>query len=143
VTAPLKTAVTVTSVSESSGEDTLAFKLRLPCTALLLPELEDNQLFADLLSGDQLTARATCVITDVSDDFDQVLRRVAFWGRHCVVEQIETTASLYSRSVRGHHVCVLVKQLAAGRLGIDGKGTNQQLLSNVVDELRAIATSKL
>ena len=29
---------------------------------------------------------------------------------------------------------------AAGRLGIDGKGTNQQLLANVVDELRAIVS---
>ncbi|XP_037068745.1 AP-3 complex subunit delta-1-like [Pollicipes pollicipes] len=140
VTAPLKLAASVTSHTESGG-DTLSFKLRLPCTALLVGQLDDKQLFSDLLAGDRLTARATCLVSEVTDDFNQVLRRVAFWGRHTVVEQIDTTASLYSRSICGDHVCVLVKQLAAGRLGIDGKGTNQQLLSNVVDELRAIVAS--
>ena len=43
----------------------------------------------------------------------QVLRRVAFWGRHTVVEQIDTTASLYSRSLYGDHICLLLKQLVS------------------------------
>ncbi|XP_043205811.1 AP-3 complex subunit delta-1-like isoform X2 [Amphibalanus amphitrite] len=141
VSVPLKLAASITSKTTSGDSDRLAFKLRLPVTSLLIGQLDDKQLFADLLSGDQLTARATCVVSEVTDDFNQVLHKVAFWGRHTVVEQIDTTASLYSRSVQGDHICLLLKQLAAGRLGIDGKGTNQQLLANVVDELRAIVCS--
>ncbi|KAF0299784.1 AP-3 complex subunit delta-1 [Amphibalanus amphitrite] len=141
VSVPLKLAASITSKTPAGDSDRLAFKLRLPVTSLLIGQLDDKQLFADLLSGDQLTARATCVVSEVTDDFNQVLHKVAFWGRHTVVEQIDTTASLYSRSVQGDHICLLLKQLAAGRLGIDGKGTNQQLLANVVDELRAIVCS--
>ena len=59
-------------VFQDGQSDRLAFKLRLPVTSLLIGQLEDKQLFADLLAGDQLTARATCVLSEVTDDFNQV-----------------------------------------------------------------------
>ena len=67
-------------VSQSGDSDRLAFKLRLPVCSLLIGQLDDKQLFADLLSGDQLTARATCVVTEVNDDFNQVSSGSAEWG---------------------------------------------------------------
>ena len=69
--------------------------------------------YADLLGKGDLTVKNTVNITGVELEFSHALARTCFFAHMSLVERIEQTASLYSCSIQGHHVCVLVKALVS------------------------------
>lgn len=127
----------------SEGEDVAVWR---PCTMTLtsvemltLPwKQPDQQLFADLLGSGKLTARVSCVVAHVRTKFETMLCWLSAVGRMCVVERVDTTASMYARSLSGHHLCILVKQLDRRQFGIDGKSDCQPLLESVIEDLKTI-----
>ncbi|XP_032481977.1 AP-3 complex subunit delta-1 isoform X2 [Phocoena sinus] len=52
-----------------------------------------------------------------------------------VVERVDSCASMYSRSIQGHHVCLLVKK-GEKSVSVDGKCSDSTLLSNVLEEMK-------
>lgn len=91
-------------------------------------------------------------------DFGSALEVLSAALHMVVVEHIEDSASLYGCSIAQHHVCLLVKaQVCAdqtvscvsnsvislcvkdgGFLSVNAKGTESQLVSNLLDEIKAL-----
>ena len=91
-------------------------------------------------------------------DFPSALVAIAGSLQLVVVEQIEESASLYGSSIGSHHVCLLVKAgvspislsfflfvyslspffppQAGNTLSINAKGSNAQLVSSLLDEIK-------
>lgn len=53
-----------------------------------------------------------------------------------VVERVDSCASMYSRSIQGHHVCLLVKK-GESSVSVDGKSNDATLLSSLLEEMKA------
>lgn len=53
-----------------------------------------------------------------------------------VVERVDSCASLYSCSIQGHHVCLLVKK-GEKSVSVDGKCSDSTLLGNLLEEVKA------
>ncbi|CAG0900344.1 unnamed protein product, partial [Darwinula stevensoni] len=132
ITVPQKLRGTLTYMLEMPDGAThkkLDFSLRFPVTAFLLtglPPGEGEVGFARLLSGGELTAKGTVTVTEVSEEFPLVLSKLCSHLHTGLVERVDHTASLYARSIQGHHVALLVKALPGDRLTCDGKGSDQQ-----------------
>ncbi|KAG5847816.1 hypothetical protein ANANG_G00130210 [Anguilla anguilla] len=67
--------------------------------------------------------------------FHHLLARICFHHHFSVVERIDSCASMYSRSIQGHHVCLLVKSTEQ-TVSIDAKCDESALLGNVLDEIK-------
>ncbi|XP_076060659.1 adaptor-related protein complex 3, delta 1 subunit-like garnet isoform X2 [Oratosquilla oratoria] len=114
----------------------LPLKVDFAITSFLSGRTASRATFTDLLASGQLTARSSFTITDFQLPFCEVLAAVTHGGSLAVVEQVDSTASLYGRSLHGHHVCLLLKNATIGRLTVDGKSTEGTLLSNTLDHMK-------
>lgn len=138
VTAPQKLRGTLTYMvvmEDGLTHEKLDFTLTLPCSSFLIGSLYKRDTFAELLGSGDLTHKSSLVVPDATLDFSHALARTCFHAHFCVVEQVELTASLYSRSIQDHHLCLLIKALPNNRLSVDGKATNAQLLENIMEEI--------
>ncbi|XP_075527426.1 adaptor-related protein complex 3, delta 1 subunit-like garnet isoform X2 [Dermacentor variabilis] len=121
-----------------STHEKLDFKLHLPVSSYLIGTMSKRDTFAELLSGGELSAKGSITLDAVEYEFPHVLSKVCFHCHFTVVEQVGLSASLYSRSIQDDHICLLIKHMNPSRVLVDGKSTNSQLLSSLLDEVRSL-----
>uniref|UniRef100_A0AAV2L070 AP-3 complex subunit delta-1 n=1 Tax=Knipowitschia caucasica TaxID=637954 RepID=A0AAV2L070_KNICA len=119
---------------ESSTHEKLDFKLHFTCTSYLITTPCYSDAFAKLLESGDLKS-SSLRLESVNMPFHHLLARICFHHHFSVVERIDSCASMYSRSIQGHHVCLLVK--CSGQIvSIDAKCDEPTLLGNVLDEIK-------
>lgn len=121
--------------SETSQEK-LDFVLTLPCSSFMVGHLSHGDILTELLSGGQLTEKIKSEVDSGGQEFSQLLNTICYKCHLTLVEKIDQTASLYGHSLKGHHVCLLLKHNnGKGALVIEGKSDNNSLLSGIVEEI--------
>lgn len=126
---------------DASPQDKLDFWFHVGVSAFLSGTLLAGDSYTDLLSGGTLLHRSSILLRPVQPkQFSQVLAAICSKYHLSVIEQVDLTASLYCRSSRGHHVCLLIKSLPA-HLSVEAKSDSLQLLSSLLDELPAVFSS--
>uniref|UniRef100_A0A673WKR0 AP-3 complex subunit delta-1 n=1 Tax=Salmo trutta TaxID=8032 RepID=A0A673WKR0_SALTR len=134
-------------VKDSSTHEKLDFKLHFTCTSYLIttpcysvlcPDLNLRlncfDAYAKLLESGDLKG-SSLKLEGVNQPFHHLVARICFHHHFSVVERIDSCASMYSRSIQGHHVCLLVKT-ADQTVSIDAKCDEPGLLRNVLDEIK-------
>uniref|UniRef100_A0A8C7MS67 AP-3 complex subunit delta-1 n=1 Tax=Oncorhynchus kisutch TaxID=8019 RepID=A0A8C7MS67_ONCKI len=134
-------------VKDSSTHEKLDFKLHFTCTSYLIttpcysvlcPDLNFRlncfDAYAKLLESGDLKG-SSLKLEGINQPFHHLLARICFHHHFSVVERIDSCASMYSRSIQGHHVCLLVKT-ADQTVSIDAKCDEPGLLRNVLDEIK-------
>lgn len=119
---------------ESSTHEKLDFKLHFTCTSYLITTPCYSDAFAKLLESGDLKS-SSVRLEGVNMPFHHLLARICFHHHFSVVERIDSCASMYSRSIQGHHVCLLVKT-SGETVSIDAKCDEPMLLGNVLDEIK-------
>ncbi|XP_017262795.1 AP-3 complex subunit delta-1 isoform X1 [Kryptolebias marmoratus] len=119
---------------DSSTHEKLDFKLHFTCTSYLITTPCYSDAFAKLLESGDLKS-SSIRLEGVNMPFHHLLARICFHHHFSVVERIDSCASMYSRSIQGHHVCLLVKT-SAQTVSIDAKCDEPTLLGNVLDEIK-------
>ncbi|XP_046474561.1 AP-3 complex subunit delta-1 isoform X1 [Neodiprion pinetum] len=122
-----------------TSQEKLDFVLTLPCSSFMIGHISHKDILTELLSSGQLTEKIKNEVESSGQDFSQLLNTVCQKCNVTLVEQIDQTASLYGHSLKGHHVCLLLKHNnSKGTLMIEGKSDNNSLLSGIVDEISRI-----
>ncbi|KAL3868900.1 hypothetical protein ACJMK2_041656 [Sinanodonta woodiana] len=129
----------IVKTDDGSTHEKLDFRISFPCSTYILATPCNGPDFASLLSSGELSEKGTAKCTPLQPEFSTNLLRICFYNHFKVVERVDNSASLYSRSIQGHHICLLVKQVDQV-LSIDGKSTDSSLLSNVLDEIKITLT---
>uniref|UniRef100_A0A665VGF7 AP-3 complex subunit delta-1 n=1 Tax=Echeneis naucrates TaxID=173247 RepID=A0A665VGF7_ECHNA len=119
---------------DSSTHEKLDFKLHFTCTSYLITTPCYSDAFAKLLESGDLKG-SSVRLEGVNMPFHHLLARICFHHHFSVVERIDSCASMYSRSIQGHHVCLLVKT-SGQTVSIDAKCDEPTLLGNVLDEIK-------
>ncbi|XP_014597795.1 PREDICTED: AP-3 complex subunit delta-1 [Polistes canadensis] len=121
-------------------QEKLDFTINLSCSKFMIGHLSHKDILTELLKSGQLVSRIRKEILS-SQEFNAVLNTVCCKCNLTLVEQINDTASLYGHSLKGHHVCLLLKyNKSTGNLLIEGKGDNNSLLSGIADEITRLLT---
>ncbi|XP_016520205.1 AP-3 complex subunit delta-1 isoform X10 [Poecilia formosa] len=134
---PQKLKGTLTFIVKNEDDSThekLDFKLHFTCTSYLITTPCYSDAFAKLLESGDLKS-SSVRLEGVNMPFHHLLARICFHHHFSVVERIDSCASMYSRSIQGHHVCLLVKT-SAQTVSIDAKCDEPTLLGNVLDEIK-------
>uniref|UniRef100_A0A673W9A2 AP-3 complex subunit delta-1 n=1 Tax=Salmo trutta TaxID=8032 RepID=A0A673W9A2_SALTR len=137
----------IVKTEDSSTHEKLDFKLHFTCTSYLIttpcysvlcPDLNLRlncfDAYAKLLESGDLKG-SSLKLEGVNQPFHHLVARICFHHHFSVVERIDSCASMYSRSIQGHHVCLLVKT-ADQTVSIDAKCDEPGLLRNVLDEIK-------
>uniref|UniRef100_A0A8C4UK45 AP-3 complex subunit delta-1 n=1 Tax=Falco tinnunculus TaxID=100819 RepID=A0A8C4UK45_FALTI len=119
---------------EGSTHEKLDFKLHFSCASYLITTPCYSDAFAKLLESGDLHM-SSIKIDGISISFQHLLAKICFHHHFSVVERVDSCASMYSRSIQGHHVCLLVKK-GENSVSIDGKCNDSTLLSNLLDEMK-------
>ncbi|KAM9762583.1 AP-3 complex subunit delta-1 isoform 5-T5 [Menidia menidia] len=119
---------------DSSTHEKLDFKLHFTCTSYLITTPCYSDAFAKLLESGDLKS-SSLKLEGIIMPFHHLLARICFHHHFSVVERIDSCASMYSRSIQGHHVCLLVKT-SGQTVSIDAKCDEPTLLGNVLDEIK-------
>ncbi|KAA8589955.1 hypothetical protein FQN60_013320 [Etheostoma spectabile] len=119
---------------DSSTHEKLDFKLHFTCTSYLITTPCYSDAFAKLLESGDLKC-SSVKLEGVVMPFHHLLARICFRHHFSVVERIDSCASMYSRSIQDHHVCLLVKT-SGQTVSIDAKCDEPTLLGNVLDEIK-------
>ncbi|XP_029005396.1 AP-3 complex subunit delta-1 isoform X5 [Betta splendens] len=119
---------------DSSTHEKLDFKLHFTCTSYLITTPCYSDAFAKLLESGDLKG-SSVKLEGVDMPFHHLLARICFHHHFSVVERIDSCASMYSRSIQGHHVCLLVKT-SGPTVSIDAKCDEPTLLGNVLSEIK-------
>uniref|UniRef100_A0A3P9P8N7 AP-3 complex subunit delta-1 n=1 Tax=Poecilia reticulata TaxID=8081 RepID=A0A3P9P8N7_POERE len=133
---PQKLKGTLTFIVKNEDDSThekLDFKLHFTCTSYLITTPCYSDAFAKLLESGDLKS-SSVRLEGVNMPFHHLLARICFHHHFSVVERIDSCASMYSRSIQGHHVCLLVKTVST--VSIDAKCDEPTLLGNVLDEIK-------
>ncbi|XP_059146899.1 AP-3 complex subunit delta-1-like isoform X2 [Physella acuta] len=125
--------------SDGSTHDKVDFKINLPCSTYLVTTGCNSEHFASLLSNGELTEKSSIKFSPTDSQLSHLLAKTCFYLHFSVVEQIENSASLYSRSIQGHPVCLLVK-FSDGSLNVEGKSSDQTFLANILDDMKTLLT---
>ncbi|XP_013390011.1 AP-3 complex subunit delta-1-like isoform X2 [Lingula anatina] len=127
---------------DGATHDKLDFKLHLPCSSYLVPVSCKGDAFAEMLGSGNLNEKSSVTFNTSDSEFSIILAKICFYTHFSIVEQVDNTASLFSKSIQGHDICLLVKQLANKGISIDGKSTDSTLLSNVTEEIKTVLTKE-
>ncbi|TRZ02843.1 hypothetical protein DNTS_026717, partial [Danionella cerebrum] len=119
---------------EASTHEKLDFKLHFTCTSYLITTPCYSDAYAKLLESGDLKG-SSLRLESVHMPFHHLLARICFHHHFSVVERIDSCASMYSRSIQGHHVCLLVKS-SDQTVSIDAKCDEPSLLGNLLDEIK-------
>uniref|UniRef100_A0A669QBF4 AP-3 complex subunit delta-1 n=1 Tax=Phasianus colchicus TaxID=9054 RepID=A0A669QBF4_PHACC len=119
---------------EGSTHEKLDFKLHFSCASYLITTPCYSDAFAKLLESGDLHM-SSIKVDGISISFQHLLAKICFHHHFSVVERVDSCASMYSRSIQGHHVCLLVKK-GENSVSIDGKCSDPTLLSNLLDEMK-------
>uniref|UniRef100_A0A8C4MXD4 Adaptor related protein complex 3 subunit delta 1 n=1 Tax=Equus asinus asinus TaxID=83772 RepID=A0A8C4MXD4_EQUAS len=117
------------------GSHKLDFKLHFSCTSYLITTPCYSDAFAKLLESGDLSM-SSIKVDGISMSFQNLLAKICFHHHFSVVERVNSCASMYSRSIQGHHVCLLMKK-GEKSVSVDGKCNDSTLLSNLLEEMRA------
>lgn len=120
---------------EGSTHEKLDFKLHFSCTSYLITTPCYSDAFAKLLESGDLSM-SSIKVDGINMSFQNLLTKICFHHHFSVVERVDSCASLYSRSIQGHHVCLLVKK-GEKSVSVDGKCNDATLLSNLLEEMKA------
>ncbi|KAL8577686.1 AP-3 complex subunit delta-1 [Nucella lapillus] len=140
ITAPQKMRGTLTYIlksSDGSTQEKVDFRILLPCCSYLLTSPCKSEDFASLLGSGDLTAKGSVKVEVEGASFPHLLARLSFFTHFRVVEQVAESASLFSRSIQDHPICLLVK-MSNGALAVDGKSTDSSFLSNILEDVRTV-----
>ncbi|XP_076242708.1 adaptor-related protein complex 3, delta 1 subunit-like garnet [Calliopsis andreniformis] len=122
---------------ESTLQEKFDFSMPLTCRMLMSSNLSRKDVLTDLLTSGRIVYKARKEIF-LSQDFDVILYTICSKCNLTLVERIDDTASLYGISLKGDHMCFLLKyNKSSNNLVIEGKG-NSSLLSAVVCEILEI-----
>uniref|UniRef100_A0A4W5QZP3 AP-3 complex subunit delta-1 n=1 Tax=Hucho hucho TaxID=62062 RepID=A0A4W5QZP3_9TELE len=124
----------IVKTDDSSTHEKLDFKLHFTCTSYLITTPCYSDAYSKLLESGDLKG-CSLKLEGVNQPFHHLLARICFHHHFSVVERIDSCASMYSRSIQGHHVCLLVKT-ADQTVSIDAKCDEPALLGNVLDEIK-------
>ncbi|KAL5022862.1 hypothetical protein ScPMuIL_002017 [Solemya velum] len=130
----------IEKTEEGSSHEKLDFKLSFPCCCYMVATPCKSADFATLLGSGDLSEVSSIKFTPSDEEMAHVLGKICFYLHFRIVEQVENSASLYSRSMQGHHMCLLVK-LNDKTLNINGKSTDASLLSNVLEDVKITLTN--
>uniref|UniRef100_A0A8C8S211 AP-3 complex subunit delta-1 n=1 Tax=Pelusios castaneus TaxID=367368 RepID=A0A8C8S211_9SAUR len=119
---------------EGSTHEKLDFKLHFSCASYLITTPCYSDAFARLLESGDLHM-SSIKVDGISISFQHLLAKICFYHHFSVVERVDSCASMYSRSIQGHHVCLLVKK-GENSVSVDGKCNDSTLLSNLLDEMK-------
>uniref|UniRef100_A0A8C3UP60 AP-3 complex subunit delta-1 n=1 Tax=Catharus ustulatus TaxID=91951 RepID=A0A8C3UP60_CATUS len=119
---------------EGSTHEKLDFKLHFSCASYLITTPCYSDAFAKLLESGDLHM-SSIKVDGISISFQHLLAKICFHHHFSVVERVDSCASMYSRSIQGHHICLLVKK-GENSVSIDGKCNDSTLLSNLLDEMK-------
>ncbi|XP_071558191.1 AP-3 complex subunit delta-1 [Temnothorax nylanderi] len=126
--------------TEGTQQEKLDFTVPLSCSKFMVGHLSHKDILTELLKSGQLVSKIRREVTP-SKDFDTVLNIICRKCNLTLVEQIDDTASLYGHSLKGHHVCLLLKyNRVTENLLIEGKGDNNSLLSGIGEDILRILT---
>ncbi|XP_033322431.1 adaptor-related protein complex 3, delta 1 subunit-like garnet isoform X1 [Megalopta genalis] len=136
----LSGALTYVFENEEKIFHTVDFTMQLSCSKFMVGHLSHRDILTELLKSDQLKHQVKTQVS-LSQGFGMILNSIRSRCNLTLVEQIDSTASLYGHSLKGHHVCLLLKyNKSSGNLVIEGKGDNNQLLSGIIEEILRILT---
>ncbi|XP_042552975.1 AP-3 complex subunit delta-1 isoform X2 [Dipodomys spectabilis] len=113
----------------------LDFRLLFSCSSYLITTPCYSDAFAKLLESGDLCMNSIKV-DGTSMSFHNLLAKICFHHHFSVVERVDSCASMYSRSIQGHHVCLLVKK-GENSVSVDGKCSDATLLSSLLEEMKA------
>nr|XP_020636445.1 AP-3 complex subunit delta-1 isoform X2 [Pogona vitticeps] len=119
---------------EGSTHEKLDFKLHFSCASYLITTPCYSDAFAKLLESGDLHA-SSFKVDGITAPFHHILAKICFYHHFSVVERVGDCASMYSRSIQGHHVCLLVKK-GENSVSLDGKCNEATLLGNLLSELK-------
>uniref|UniRef100_A0A674KF44 AP-3 complex subunit delta-1 n=1 Tax=Terrapene triunguis TaxID=2587831 RepID=A0A674KF44_9SAUR len=119
---------------EGSTHEKLDFKVHFSCASYLITTPCYSDAFAKLLESGDLHM-SSIKVDGISISFQHLLAKICFYHHFSVVERVDSCASMYSRSIQGHHVCLLVKK-GENSVSVDGKCNDSTLLSNLLDEMK-------
>uniref|UniRef100_A0A670Y219 AP-3 complex subunit delta-1 n=1 Tax=Pseudonaja textilis TaxID=8673 RepID=A0A670Y219_PSETE len=119
---------------EGSTHEKLDFKLCFSCASYLITTPCYSDAFAKLLELGDLHA-SSIKVDGITIPFHHLLAKICFHHHFSVVERMGACASMYSRSIQGHHVCLLVKK-GENSVSIDGKCDDSTLLGNLLSEFK-------
>ncbi|KAM8940067.1 AP-3 complex subunit delta-1 isoform 2-T2 [Pelodytes ibericus] len=123
---------------EGSSHEKLDFKLHFSCSSYLIMTPCYSDAYAKLLESGDLKMNSLQVdATSIS--FPHLLAKICFYHHFTVVERVDSCASMYSRSIQGHHICLLVKK-GDKSISIDGKCNEASLLSSLLSEIKTTLT---
>ncbi|XP_012531460.2 AP-3 complex subunit delta-1 [Monomorium pharaonis] len=126
--------------TEGTQQEKLDFTVPLSCSKFMVGHLSHKDILTELLKSGQLVSKIRREVIS-SQDFGEILNIICRKCNLTLVEQIDDTASLYGHSLKGHHVCLLIKyNRATEKLVIEGKGDNNSLLSGIGEEILRILT---
>ncbi|XP_039622826.1 AP-3 complex subunit delta-1 isoform X1 [Polypterus senegalus] len=128
----------IVKTEDGSTHEKLDFKLHFTCTSYLITTPCYSDAFAKLLESEELKVN-TLKLDSINMPFHHLLAKICFHHHFSVVERIDSCASMYSRSIQGHHVCLLVK-IGDNSVSIDAKCNEPSLLSHVLEEIKQTFT---
>lgn len=119
---------------EGATHEKLDFRLHFSCSSYLITTPCYSDAFAKLLESGDLSMNSIKV-DGISMSFQNLLAKICFYHHFSVVERVDSCASMYSRSIQGHHVCLLVKK-GESSVSVDGKCSDATLLSSLLEEMK-------
>uniref|UniRef100_F7H8V5 AP-3 complex subunit delta-1 n=1 Tax=Callithrix jacchus TaxID=9483 RepID=F7H8V5_CALJA len=120
---------------EGATQEKLDFRLHFSCSSYLVTTPCYSDAFAKLLESGDLSM-SSVKVDGIQLSFQNLLAKICFHHHFSVVERVDSCASMYSRSIQGHHVCLLVKK-GENSVSVDGKCSDPTLLSNLLEEMKA------
>ncbi|XP_054722236.1 AP-3 complex subunit delta-1-like [Uloborus diversus] len=129
-------------IGSSSTHEKLDFKLNVAVSSYMVGSMHKRDTFTDLLSSNDLSATDSTTIETSDPDFLHILAKICFHCHFSVMEQLGTSASLYSRSIQDDHVCLLVKVMNQNHIVIEAKGSNPSLISSLLEEIKSLFSTE-
>lgn len=124
----------IVKTDDGSSHEKLDFRLHFSCTSYLITTPCYSDAFAKLLESGELKM-SSLKVDGIDISFQHLLAKICFYLHFSVVERVDPCASMYSRSIQGHHVCLLVKK-GENHVSVDAKCSESSLLSNLLDEIK-------
>lgn len=96
---------------ENTVQEKLDFSMYLRCSKFMVSYLPHRDILTELLKNRQFICKNRRLRKSVSfsENFGVILNAICYKCNLILVEQIYDTASLYGHSLKGHHVCLLLK----------------------------------
>ncbi|KAM5237869.1 AP-3 complex subunit delta-1 [Ctenodactylus gundi] len=120
--------------SDGATHEKLDFRLHFTCSSYLVTTPCYSDAFAKLLESRDLSM-SSIKVDGISLSFQNLLAKICFYHHFSVVERVDSCASMYSRSIQGHHICLLVKK-GESSVSVDGKCSDATLLSSLLEEVK-------